>query len=239
MLCSILAQTGIAGKPGEYFGPTLNEEFKSNRKIVHAGDVNEYMNRVSTCSATPNGVFGLKLLASQSEIFLRRAAEHKNVPFTSLREALEAEFPNLQYVWLTRENKVAQAISFYRALMTQTWVLRGNVSAVQKTPVSYDHFAIQRCYQDIMLSEAYWAGFFRTHDMSPLLLTYEELIGQRESVIQHTLRYLGLPTDIRIPSPNTIKLANEESLVWETEFRKNGRLPEMPASQETKIWAPF
>lgn len=239
MLCSILAQTGIAGKPTEFFGPTLGEEFRSNQHVAHAGDVLGYLDRIIAPSTTPNGVFGMKLLASQTEVFLRRAAEHKNVPFTSLQTALESEFPHLQYLWLTRQNKVAQAISFYRALTTQTWVLREGTVPAQTRPVAYDHFAIQRCYQDILLSDAYWAGYFRTHGISPLVLTYEELLAERESVIQHALRYLGLPADIRIPGPTTLKLAYEESLGWEEEFRRRGLPPDDSVVRQMNIWAPF
>lgn len=238
MLCSILAQTGIAGKPTEFFGPTLHEEFKSNRNVAHAPEVREYLDRVVVASTTTNGVFGMKLLANQTEVFLRRAAEHKNLPFASLREALESEFPHLQYLWLTRENKVAQAVSYYRALMTQVWVTWPGMPPVVPRPVTYDCFAIQRCYQDVMASDAYWEGYFHTHGITPLALTYETLLAQREPVVQHVLRYLDLPADIAIPEPTTRKLAHDESAAWEEEFRRTESIP-APSVQPPKIWAPY
>ncbi len=238
MLCSILAQTGVAGRPAEFFGPTLSEEFRGNRNIVHAESVGDYLDGVIAASTTTNGVFGTKLLASQTEVFLRRAAEHKSVPFASLHEALESEFPSLYYIWLRRENVVAQAISFYRALTTQTWIVFGNSLPHLAATPKYDRFAIQRCYQDIMASEAYWDGYFKTHDISPLVVTYEEMLAEREAVMQHLLRYLDLPTDIPIPMPKTAKIADKESLAWEEEFRRTDSIPEAGA-QPPKIWGPY
>ncbi len=241
MLCSILSQTGIAGQPSEFFGPTLQEEFKSNRYRVHASDVKDYMERIMACATTENGVFGMKLLANQAPIFMRYAAEHRKRPFASLREALESEYPTIRYLLLTRENKVAQAISYYRGLMTGHWQ-RGVNSQKHQTPaptVEYDHFAIQRCYQDILLFDAYWEGYFRTHGISPLTFTYEELVSRRGPTMERVLKYLGLTSTIPIPEPTTIKLANEESLAWEDEFRHRGPMPDHSIALQLPAWPPF
>lgn len=238
MLCSILAQTGVAGKPSEFFGPTLNEEFKSNRLVAHAADVRDYMDKVVETSTTPNGVFGMKLLASQTEVFMRRAAEHRATPFASLREALESEFPRLRYIWLKRTNTVAQAVSFYRALSTQTWVRLASKPQPQPPKPVYDRFAIQRCYQDIGASDVYWQGYFSAHNITPLIITYEELIRERDASIQHILRYLNLISDIRIPTPRTEKLADADSVAWEREFRDSDSLPTL-TTLPAQGWAPF
>jgi LPS sulfotransferase NodH len=242
MLCSALRQTGIAGRPAEYFGQTLWENLMNNRNLLMLSDVRDLMDRVIEVSTTENGVFGTKLPANHAGMFMRRAAEHRGKPFTSLRVALESEFPNLRYIHLMRENKVAQAVSLYRAIMTGVWRRDEHYGPthVPGRPVEYDQYAIQRCYQDIIASDAYWDGFFRNHGLSPVLITYERLLTDYESEIRGILTQLGLPSRIEIPRPQTIKLADERSAEWEQEFRKHGRFPERePGITPETFGAPY
>lgn len=240
MLCSLLSRTGIAGRPAEYFGQTLWEEMMNNR-VLKAGDTRDFMDAVIEASTTPNGIFGTKLPANHAGMFLRRASEDAGRPFASLREALETTFPNLKYLLLTRDNKVAQAVSLYRAVMSGQWRREENgASGDQPTAVPYDPFAIQRCYQDIVASDAYWNAFFTAHGLSPFTLTYEELASDYEVATRKLLKYLGLPWHIEIGGPKTFKIADEQSAAWEKEFRKNGRLPAPePGLRPETFWAPF
>src|SRR4051812_11663231 len=89
MLCSILSQTGIAGRPAEFFGPSLTEEFMANDAIIGAADIEGYMDAIKRHATTANGVFGMKILALQTGVFLQRAAEHKKMAFASLKTAFE------------------------------------------------------------------------------------------------------------------------------------------------------
>ena len=240
MLCSGLSQTGIAGQPVEFFGQTLWEELMNNRSLLKLNDIQDFMGRVMEVSTTPNGVFGTKLPANHAGMFLRRVADDLGRPISSLREALESEFPNLEYILLTRENKVAQAISLYRAVMGGEW-LRTEANAGRKAAhVNYDHFGIQRCYEDVIASDAYWEAFFTHHSLDVFRLTYEELLSDYPGTMRRLLKFLGLPWHIDIPQPKTLKLADEQSLAWEQEFNKNGRVPakELRLRPET-FWAPF
>src|SRR3989344_5329916 len=100
MLCSALRQTGVAGRPAEYFGQTLWESMMNSRSILHLQDTRDFLERVFESSTTENGVCGLKIPANHTGTFIRRAAEHAGTPFSSLRQAFETEMPNLRYVLL-------------------------------------------------------------------------------------------------------------------------------------------
>jgi LPS sulfotransferase NodH len=238
MLCSILRQTGVAGYPAEFFGPTLIEEFRSNHALAHAREPRAYLDRVKEASTTPNGVFGMKLLANQTPIFLRRAAEHHGRPFASLKAALDAEFPALRYITLARENTVAQAISYYRGLATGIWQWRAGVP-VPKTHVEYDSYAIARCYQDIRASERYWQEFMEAHGITPLTLTYEALVADFAGETRRILEYLSLPSEAPIKPPQTTKLADTRSCEWEERFRHESlELAEAHLDLQS-FWAPY
>jgi len=239
MLCSLLEQTDIAGRPSEFFGPTLFEELLANRSVVHARDISEVMGRIRSTCTSENGVCGIKLLAPQTELFLRRAADDRQVPFASLKDALEAEFPGLRYILLTRENKVAQAISYYRAIINRVW-RRGTDEAPRPgRPVAYDHFAIQRCLQECIASDAYWDGYFERHGITAHRVTYEALAADYESEVRRILTFLDLSRNVLVKPPETAKLANEESVAWETEFLEHGRVPEPEPLPPERLWAPY
>jgi LPS sulfotransferase NodH len=239
MLSSILQQTGIAGNPREFFGPTLVEELLAQRLSTKApaNDVRDLFSMIFAESTTPNGVFGMKLLGPHTHAFIRRCAERRGRPFTSLRDAIDDAFPGVRYIRLTRSNRVAQAISMYCAILTQEWIRLKGAKQTRQREVLYNRFAIQRCYQEVAASEAYWDGYFSRHSIEPLTISYEHLIVERSAVIQHVLRYLELPSDIPIPEPKTEKLASEESEAWEKEFRDTDSLP--PIASPEYVWAPY
>ena len=238
MLCSLLAQTGVAGNPQEYFGQTLIEELRIHAHIAHTQDIGEYLDRVTELGASSNGVFGMKLMAQQTRTFVRRASERKGAAFDSLRTALESVYPGIRYILLTRQNKVAQAISFYRALTDQVWKQRSPDPPRART-VPYDHFSIQRCYQEVLLSDAYWAGYFTRHSIEPHRIDYEELAGDHERETRRVLAYLGLDEAVPLLPPETVKQSGSESVAWELEFRTHGRIPEAPLVQPERVWAPY
>ena len=239
MLCSLLAQTGVAGRPSEFFGPTLREEFRSNRNLAHAEKTRDYLARVIVASMSENRVFGMKLLANQTRQFVRRVTEHRSEPIHSLRDALEAALPRVRSICLTRENKAAQAISLYRGLMTGVWQRRAKAPVAEEESIPYDEYALQRCYQDIVASDAYWEGFFKTYGVEPLRLTYEALVADFERETRRVLQFLGLPTDMSIAPPQTVKLADETSREWERRFYTLDRLPDEPYLEPQRLWVPY
>lgn len=239
MLCSLLHQTGIAGNPRECFGQTITEELRINAHVIPVDDVHDFMACVLETGTTPNGVFGLKLMAAQTRMLVRRASEHAGIAFDSCGAAIRHEYPNTRYIHLTRENKVAQAISFYRACLDQAWVVRRPTSEPLHTPVPYNHFGIQRCYQELLMNEAYWAGYFNAHAITPLRLVFEDIVADYARETRRVLAYLGLPSDVPIVPAKTRKLSDEDSLAWEEEFRKHGRIPEVPVVPPETFWAPF
>ena len=238
MLCSLLTQTGVAGLPREFFGPTMTEESRSNRLLARAHDLTEHIPRVLAAATTPNGVCGLKLTAQQAEIFHRRASDDAGRAFASLKEAFDAVLPGVRYIFLTRENKVAQAISFYRATIDQVWQKQVGQPRVER-PIPYDRYSIQRCYQEGLAAEAYWDGYFRKHGIEAHRVSYEALTTDYEREIRAVLAFLGLPADTRVLPPETAKLAGAESLAWEREFRASGPLPHPHVLDPERLWAPY
>ncbi len=239
LLSSALWQTGIAGRPSEYFNIGYRDEFIISRQLGITAE-REYVPALIRASTTSNGVFGTKLHAFQTWPFLRRVSQYQNVHLQSLRAALEAVFPNVHYIFLTRQEKMRQAVSYYRAIMTNEWVRKiGEKAPPHDTAIEFDHFAIDKCRALIEASDLYWEGFFEKNRITPLRLTYEELTEQYDATVRSSLRFLGLSDLDMAPPPAIVKLANERSNAWEQRLLKLGELYSPADIQKIKNgWPP-
>ena len=148
LLCETLEQTGVAGRPREYFEalketgvPRRPREYfwglrspEVLRLLPHDAQLDRDSERVATWNrddyarhldasieqgTTANGVFGAKMMWGYFDDFLELT---RGIPrFGGMGDGslLNAAFPELQYVFVSRSDKVRQAVSLWRAL--QTW----------------------------------------------------------------------------------------------------------------------
>jgi trehalose 2-sulfotransferase len=105
LLCELLFGTGLAGAPAEYFDVALMRRL---RERWGADGFDSYLDELLARRTGPNGVFGFKAHFFQiAEAFPERG--------------VEKVFPALQYVYITRGDRLRQAISWSRALQTGKW----------------------------------------------------------------------------------------------------------------------
>ena len=243
LLCFALQATGIAGHPDESFHPGIREEAQ-DRKKLGVTDEALFIPRWIEVSMTRNGVFGSKLLAFQTPLLMRRTSEAAGRPYTSLYQALECIVPGARYIHVTREDKEAQAVSYYRALMSNEWHRFRSVflpDSVGREPF-FDPIGIGTCHALAEANDLYWDGYFKTHGIEPLHIVYEELARDFESVMRRVFAFLYLPVGTPVPSPATEKLADAESAEWVARYRalaaRQDYRPYSPA-ECARHWAPY
>ena len=76
----------------------------------------DYLTWTIDAATTPNGVFGAKVMWGYFNGFvtgLRWAIPGRQR--LAVGQLVPSVFPNLHYVWMTRQDKVAQAVSLWRA----------------------------------------------------------------------------------------------------------------------------
>jgi LPS sulfotransferase NodH len=161
LLCETLLATGVAGRPREYFEalketgqPRRPREYfwglrspEVIRLLPHDANIELLAARSETWSredyrrhldwalregTTPNAVFGAKMMWGYFNDFLELA---RGIPrFGGMGDGslLNAAFPGLHYVFISRSDKVRQAVSLWRAL--QTWVWRKEAGAPADEP---------------------------------------------------------------------------------------------------------
>lgn len=214
-LCEVLQSFGVAGCPHEYF---WNPPFWHEQWGV--SDFPSYFERILQEGRTPNGVFGMKIMWYHLEEVLPKLALIFHDEEAPLPQRLETAFPNLRYIWLTRRDKVRQAVSFHRALQTKVWK---STDVPQSPPVTptFDFDAIAGLLDLVEGEDRSWQEYFEGNGIVPLTITYEEMADALEETVRRILRFLDVPVpeDLSFPQTQHRKQADALSDEWVERYR--------------------
>lgn len=223
LLCEALGSTGLAGQPWEYFFDAHEPMWRGRWGLPAEAGFDDYLGRVLGEGATPNGVWGAKVmmgyfreLAGRLRASSRCSRRRAGGDATS-GEVLAEVFPALRYVWITRRDKVRQAVSLVRAIQTQSWVAQ---MAPVRSP-EYDFAATDHHLQVVTLHEAGWQEFFAAHGIVPFVVVYEDFEVRYQETALALLDFLGVarPRDLRLPPPRImVRQADALSQEWVARF---------------------
>jgi LPS sulfotransferase NodH len=171
-----LSSTDQLGYPLEYFnGP--------GRRALGLPDFPDapelQIEAVLRLGATPNGVYAVKLFASQFAAFSGR------LRWMDL-------LPNLHFVYLTRDDLLGQAISWARALQTEQY--RSTQPA--KRPAVYDADLIRSQLTAIVRERAQWETFFARTGIEPLRIVYERFLEDRSSHVDRVANLMSIENPV-------------------------------------------
>jgi LPS sulfotransferase NodH len=243
LLCHLLDQTGLAGHPEEYFEALRHsglprrphEYFDPDR---HANIIerlafrempdgrpqtpnplwrpetyDRYLAWAYEHGTTANGVFGAKLMWGYLGDFAELLRGIDGMAGLPVPELLSRTFPGLRYVQITREDKVRQAVSLWKAVQTQAW-RAGEVRDAREPVFSFR--AVNYLVRLLTAHDASWDAYFLGLGDQPLKVTYEELAEDREPVVRRVLDHLGIeaPGDLGLEAPRLSVQADELSEAW-------------------------
>jgi len=219
LLCAALSKGG-AGNPVEAFhkNKILQEEYgwhiDFNKPYEHI--------RQAIVFQTRNNILGTKFNWWQFERFLamvRQLLTPLALPKPlNEREMLELFFPQAAYIHIKRHDKVAQAVSFAKALQTGEWV-RPKGHRPYRTPTpQYDQQLIAFSLEKMLAIDTAWITFLRQYEVPHLEIWYEDLTTQYSETIKRVYNYLGVSA--QPPEPPLTKQADHISQQWITRFRE-------------------
>jgi LPS sulfotransferase NodH len=233
LLAEALASTGVLGKPEEYFDVhKQNQDFWVKRLGIRVPG--EYLEKAIVAGTTPNGVFGLKLHWHQIPGLIASIGHAEGcTPAEAAARTFDAwlnrRFVKIQYLWLRRRNKIAQAISYYRAAQTNVWRVRAAMNGAGQAPgapVPFDAAAIEHNLVLVEDFDRQWLAFFNARRIRALVLIYEDLVDSYDATLGEVARFLGLQPDrVGFAPARLAKQADAVSLEWELAFRKLKGLP--------------
>lgn len=224
LLCDLLTATGVAGRPQSYFRSQDASHWAglwnvNGRNSATSPEFNRaYLTAMAKAGTAGTGMFGLRLMwPSVIEATLRLNAAFGGE--ADLARRFEHRFGPTLFIHLSRQDKVAQAVSLVRAEQTGLWHLAADGSVRQRTapaqtPV-FDASRINQAREMLMDEEAEWPRFFDQCGVEPLRLTYERLAADPQIVLRDTLMALGRdPASATEVSVKTARMADAISAKW-------------------------
>jgi LPS sulfotransferase NodH len=191
LLCEALRNTGLAGKPDEYFGPMhvnrWNEKWQTN-------SAKEYLDRAITYSGRDNGVVGLKVMRLYWQNFISHLQEAGNLPKSTDFDILNQSFPGLQFIFITRRDKVRQGISWMKFLQGAAWHWVEDEPQVVEN-LEYRPEVIKDFITQTAIHESAWLAFFRQNNIDPFIVVYEDFVKAYEKTAKEILAFLGISYD--------------------------------------------
>jgi LPS sulfotransferase NodH len=220
LLCDALASTGIAGYPEEYFYEASEPEWAARWGVAN-GSYAEYVDAALQHGSTRNGVFGAKMMWSLLDRFV---SEMRSIPQYSgftVPNMLRVIFPNLHYIWLTRRDKVAQAVSHWRAIQTGRWHVSAGGAPVPADEPRYSFEAIDHLVREAESHDRSWQHYFAAHGVRPCKVVYEEFVVPHDATVRDILAFLSIPNSgVSIAKARTAKQADSLSAEWVQRYRR-------------------
>jgi len=237
----MLTATGVAGRPAEYFEalrrtslPRQPREYFEGVddpaiELLAATDPGipeppgafaGHLEDVLREATTRNGVFGAKLMWGYLPDFAARLKTLPGYERTPTFRALEGCFPGVRFVRVVRRDKVAQAVSLWKALQTQRWRDDGDGDAAHE--LVYSHAAIAHLADRLTAQEGAWAQWLRGSAAPPTQVVYEDFTAAPTDTVHRVLAELGIDPDTArdVLEPGMRRQTDERSLEWIARFRE-------------------
>jgi LPS sulfotransferase NodH len=165
---------------------------------------------------TQNGVFGAKLMWGYLGDFATLLRGIEGNAGRPVPELLARSFPDLRYVQITREDKVRQAVSLWKAVQTQAWREEGGAADGERPEPVFSFRAINFLIRQLTAHDASWDAYFLGLGAEPLKVTYEELAEAPDPVIRRVLEHIGaaVPADLHLDAPKLKVQADSRSEEW-------------------------
>jgi LPS sulfotransferase NodH len=234
LLCKMLTDTGIAGKPASlFYRPSLDDWM--TRMEVRPGTATEpelldaIFQAAMAKGRSANGVFGLRQQAPSFGFLCGKLAVLHPAEATDLDRIARTFGPPL-FVHLARPDKLGQAVSYLKAQQTGLWHVAADGSELERLEPhrnpEYDAETIRNCIDTMTDYDRGWNDWFEREGVDPLRISYDDLSADPVSILLSVLEHLGL--DKRAADgiePGVMKMADATSRDWIARFRAEAARP--------------
>jgi trehalose 2-sulfotransferase len=234
LLCGLLAATGIAGNPASYFYDPSVEEWRADLGVdldsnATEREVLEAVLRVVVYKGR-NGtsLFGLRQQAGGLAFLCEQLAVLYPQEATDAGRFRQA-FGAMQFIHLTRPDKIEQAVSFVKAKQTGLWHVAPDGSELERnaphSEPSYDSEQLRACVETMTAYDRDWNNWFLREGIEPVRIIYDDLAADPVGILRYIMSCLGLDrTAADGIAPGVKKLADETNENWVARFRADCHL---------------
>ena len=222
-LANALQNTELAGKPDEYFQANEHGQLQNETGLIaeYYGekDLEAFRKMVLGFGSSSNGVFGIIIHWSYLQDVIKNYASLPQYQGLGPSALFDAIFYNPKYIWIRRLDKLRQAISYHKAEQNNVWYLpeaQADESNKARIELKYDYFMIDFLCDRFVIEEKGWASFFKTQNIEPFIVAYEDFIDSYEQTTRQLLDYLkiSLPSDFQIKEATSKKQADALTDKW-------------------------
>jgi LPS sulfotransferase NodH len=224
----MLARTGHAGVPESYFHRPSVSEWLTDLNLIPSAFPSKLNALEAALEAARNAgrgdgnLCGIRLQHdSLGYLMAQLSLLFPDAPNDASR--IEAAFGPTRFIYLTRADKLAQAISHERAAQSGLWHRNADGSVYERLtpegPVGYDFDQIALRMAEAKARDEAWRIWFSDERIDPLVLAYDDLSTDPRAALQRVLIYLGLdPALAQSTAPPLAKLADDQSRDWAARF---------------------
>ena len=182
-----------------------------------------YLNAAIAAGKGATDIFGLRLMRENlDELSAILDAIHPGL--SSDKARFGKAFGRILYMHLSREDKLAQAVSLIKAEQTGLWHIAPDGTEIERVgPPGEPRYDFERIKGEVGELEAYdaaWNVWFAWQDIAPLRIGYERLASNPAATLISICEALGVQPprtdDIR---PGVARLSDATSLDWMRRYR--------------------
>jgi trehalose 2-sulfotransferase len=189
-----LRHLGVAGKPREYYSPTLAGKIAKKFGIpAPEANFEAYAQSLQQLRRTENGVFSVKVMYHH----LKTLQNWTSAP--SGWDALRRLHPDAAVAHVTRRDKLRQAISMVMAkqsgIYTSIHIDRGQRCGAEDLP-GYDYWAIRHFMEKFEAEDAGWQALLAEHESHggrAHRVVFEDFIQDPKAAVCGLLAALEIP----------------------------------------------
>ena len=216
LFCQYLASIEVAGVPASYFRKEDLCEYAEHWQILRPDgsyDLADYLAATRKAGSADSGVLALCVMWSTlKEVTAYLSRLYPDLAGNEL-VLLEKAFGRLKFIYLRREDVVAQAISLYRASQTGYWHIDEGQAPDQ--PPAFDFDTISLLVAELRQDNLDWQSWFERVGVKPMPVVYEDFAADPETAVSEVLRFLEveLPAGVELSASNR-RLADETTALW-------------------------
>lgn len=218
----MLRATRGAGHPGSHFHVPDLAAWRSEYGLPVDAPLRDILAAGHARGRGRDDRFGLRL-QRRSATFLFEQLRNQHPKAPSDCAAFEAEFGPTRWIYLWREDVVAQAVSVEIARQSGLWHRAPDGTEIERlsppaAPV-YDRAALAAHIAEFVAAQAAWRDWFTAQAIAPLEVTYRALSDAPHQELNNVLGHLGQSKAPEISLP-TARLADEVNAEWIARYRK-------------------
>ncbi len=228
LLCGLLKAAG-AGDPHSFYRREDIAEWAQEWGVPAPGTVDDlafqraYLDAAIRAGRGGTPVFGMRLMRENlGEVSAILDRLHPGLPDDRAR--LERAFGRLAFLHLSREDKLAQAVSLVKARQTGLWHVAPDGTELERVAPprepEYDFGMIAQEVDALETYDAAWNTWFAAEGITPLRIGYESLSADPAATLIRICDTIGIAApDAVAVKPGVAKLADATSIDWMRRYR--------------------